>query len=194
MCYYWYSFFILISGFKVYKCHLSCRDKPHYHCHSCHKFIVRRCDYTSHIKRHPCPGARHHSAPAERPVPAAGPLSPPCIGHPSPPFGPPDASMVPPGPSVAPAHQRPRPAVSRLVAASVKWKVVHCPKCNLRLYAKNLRMHLTRRHAATSRALTSANHLANQCVDGIHGVDTTALLKSWFWLVKNIPRVCIIFQ
>ncbi|CAL8278222.1 unnamed protein product [Merluccius merluccius] len=52
-----------------------------------------------------------------------------------------------PGPSVGPPNRRPRPALSGLGAARVKLKV-ECPKCDLKLYAKNLKTHLERRHSA----------------------------------------------
>ena len=108
------------SGFKVYKCHLSCHDKPHYHCHSCHKFIVRRCDYTSHIKRHPSPAAKHPGSPEK---PSASAVVPP-----SPSVGPPGPAVVPPNPSMGPPYPHPRPAPSGLAVARGKFKVEYRPK------------------------------------------------------------------
>ena len=116
------------SGFKVYKCHLSCHDKPHYHCHSCHKFIVRRCDYTSHIKRHPSPAAKHPGSPEK---PSASAVVPP-----SPSVGPPGPAVVPPNPSMGPPYPHPRPAPSGLAAARGKFKVEYRPKFDVRLYTE----------------------------------------------------------
>ena len=124
-----YMIFLLYSftGFKVYKCHLSCHDKPHYHCHSCHKFIVRRCDYTSHIKRHPSPAAKHPGSLKKHPALAVVP--------PSPSVGPPGPEVVPPNPSVGPPDPPPRPAPSGLVAARGKL-VEHRPIFDVRLYTE----------------------------------------------------------
>ncbi|CAL8340498.1 unnamed protein product [Arctogadus glacialis] len=69
----------------------------------------------------------------------------------------------------------PRPAVSCLVAARVKLKVLHCPECDLRLYAKNLKTHLVRRHTAPGVDVASSNQLASQCDAGRNGVETTLL-------------------
>ena len=48
----------------------------------------------------------------------------------------PDPPGVPPDPCSASPDQQPRPAVSGLVAARVKLKVTHFPKCDIWLYAK----------------------------------------------------------
>ena len=124
---------------------------------------------------------------------------PPTLGPPGPPIGPPDPSIkppassdgpygspidppapsvVPPGSSVGPPDLRPRPAVSCLVAARGKLKVLHCPECDLRLYAKNLKTHLVRRHTAPGVDVASSNQLASQCDAGRNGVETTILLNT----------------
>uniref|UniRef100_A0A8C4TIX9 C2H2-type domain-containing protein n=1 Tax=Erpetoichthys calabaricus TaxID=27687 RepID=A0A8C4TIX9_ERPCA len=36
----------------IYKCHQSCRDKPHYHCCFCPHTIMRRKDLIEHLSRH----------------------------------------------------------------------------------------------------------------------------------------------
>ncbi|XP_074544217.1 uncharacterized protein LOC141803954 [Halichoeres trimaculatus] len=139
------------GGYGVYKCHLGCVARAHYHCGFCTRIIIRKEFFFMHFKN--CslqiaatPPAAHPTSAAPSPPPAAHPTtaapSPPPAAHPT------SAAPSPP-PAAHPTSAAPSPPPAQLKVTVSKRKKT-CRFCSLQILKKNLKAHIKRHHLKLS--------------------------------------------
>ncbi|XP_039591546.1 uncharacterized protein LOC120514951 [Polypterus senegalus] len=186
------------AGFTIYRCNTGCVTSGHFHCCFCLKAIVKRRGFLTHLQK--CqklvvPTVENvPAAPARETVPSvpAGetvPSVPAGETVPSVPAG----ETVPGSPAGETVHiVSPKETVPSLSAISAfssvsvttfrgsqilqlsKRKKTLCCFCNLRLYKKNLRLHIKRRHSSTNVEKNKSNRLPSVCIDSRRGIFAVA--------------------
>ncbi|XP_039594320.1 uncharacterized protein LOC120516601 isoform X2 [Polypterus senegalus] len=141
------SWVVIHKSLKIYKCHQSCRDKPHYHCCFCPHTIMRRKDLIEHLSRHEMVNPAQKVTEQLREHPQEKPRE----------------------------YLKERlPHMQIFGTAKQKREVVPCPDCHLVVNSKNLKRHILRKHKTVVMDITAENHLSSQCIDPVNGIYAVA--------------------
>ncbi|XP_051779529.1 uncharacterized protein LOC127526791 [Erpetoichthys calabaricus] len=152
------------AGFTIYRCNTGCVTSGHFHCCLCLKVIVKRQRFLTHLQKcqklvTPMPTRQTTPAvPTRENIPSTSPKE-----------------TVP---SIATINVSSAAPVTSFRGSQIlqhaKEKKIFCSFCNLRLYKKNLKLHIKRQHSSTNIEINEYNRLPSVCIDSRRGIFAVA--------------------
>uniref|UniRef100_A0A8C4XA75 HMG domain-containing protein n=1 Tax=Erpetoichthys calabaricus TaxID=27687 RepID=A0A8C4XA75_ERPCA len=156
-----------LQSFTIYRCNTGCVTSGHFHCCLCLKVIVKRQRFLTHLQK--CqklvtPMPTRETAPA---VPARE--TAPTV---------PERDSAPTIPAAPTRENIPTAPVTSFRGSQIlqhaKQKKIFCSFCNLRLYKKNLKLHIKRQRSSTNIEINEYNRLPSVCIDSRRGIFAVA--------------------